>query len=318
MDLDVIFLGTGGSVPSATRQTAATLIRRGGERILVDCGEGTQRRLMQSIAGLPDLDVILITHGHADHILGLPGLLRTFALRERTAPLSIYGPEGIKKVLQDLDSVIGKMPFPLAVVELAGGAEIACSEYRLEAIGTRHRVPSLGWALVEDDRPGRFDVEKARAAGVPDGPLNGMLQRGETITLDDGTVITPEGLVGETRFGRTIVLSGDTRPCDSLMARAVDCDLLIHEATFLDEELDRARDTHHSTAREAAELAAEARVRMLALTHLSMRSPPKLIKAEAEAIHENVVVPRDLDLIELPFRERGDAVLIKNGGRDED
>ena len=318
MDLDVIFLGTGGSVPSATRQTAATLIRRGGERILVDCGEGTQRRLMQSIVGLTDLDVILITHGHADHILGLPGLLRTFALRERTAPLSIYGPEGIKKVLQDLDSVIGKMPFPLAVVELAGGAEIACSEYRLEAIGTRHRVPSLGWALVEDDRPGRFDVEKARAAGVPDGPLNGMLQRGETITLDDGTVITPEGLVGETRFGRTIVLSGDTRPCDSLMARAVDCDLLIHEATFLDEELDRARDTHHSTAREAAELAAEARVRMLALTHLSMRSPPKLIKAEAEAIHDNVVVPRDLDLIVLPFRERGEAVLVKNGGRDED
>ncbi len=317
MDLDVIFLGTAGSVPTATRSTAATLIRRGGERILVDCGEGTQRRLMQSVAGLTDIDVILITHGHADHILGLPGLLRTFALRERTAPLALYGPEGIKSVLDSLAPLLGKLPYAFAIVEIEPGAEVNCDGYRLEAIGTRHRIPSVGWALVEDDRPGRFDVDKARAAGVPDGPLNGMLQRGETITLDNGTVITPEGLIGETRFGRTIVCSGDTRPCDAIVARAIDCDLLVHEATFLDEEIDRARDTYHSTAREAAEIAAEARVRMLALTHLSMRSQPKLVKAEAEALHDNVVVPRDLDLIALPFRERGEAVLIKNGGRDD-
>lgn len=318
MDLDVIFLGTAGSVPSATRQTAATLIRRGGERILVDCGEGTQRRLMQSIAGLGDIDVILITHGHADHILGLPGLLRTFALRERTAPLALYGPEGIRKVLDHLAPVLGKLPYPFAVVEVDPGAEIACDGYRFEAIGTRHRIPSVGWALVEDDRPGRFDPERAAAAGVPHGPLFGMLQRGESVTLDDGTVVSPDGLVGETRLGRTIVLSGDTRPCDAIVARAVDCDLLIHEATFLDEDLDRARETHHSTAREAAEIAVEARARMLALTHVSMRCSPKAVRAEAEAIHGNVVVPRDLDLIEIPFRERGEAVFVKHGGRADD
>ena len=318
MDLDVIFLGTAGSVPSATRQTAATLVRRGGERILIDCGEGTQRRLMQSVAGLSDIDIILITHGHADHILGLPGLLRTFALRERTAPLALYGPEGIKKVLNDLDSVIGKLPYPFAVVDVEPGGEIASGDYRLEAIGTRHRVKSVGWALIEDDRPGRYDVDRARELGVPNGPLNGQLQRGETITLDDGTVIDPAGLVGETRLGRTLVFSGDTRPCDAIVARAIDCDLLVHEATFLDEDLERARETLHSTAREAAEIAVEARARMLALTHVSMRSSPKQIKAEAETIHGNVVVPRDLDLIEIPFRERGEAVLVKNGGRPDD
>lgn len=319
MDLDVIFLGTAGSVPSASRQTAATLIRRGGERILVDCGEGTQRRLMQSVAGLSDVDVILITHGHADHILGLPGLLRTFALRERTAPLALYGPEGIRGVLDALGPVVGRLPYPFAVVEVEPGAEIACDGYRFEAIGTRHRVKSVGWALIEDDRPGRFDVERAAALGVPNGPLYGALQRGEAVTLDDGTVIDPagEGLLGETRLGRTLVFSGDTRPCDAIVARAVDADLLVHEATFLDEDLERARETHHSTAREAAELAVEARVRLLALTHVSMRCSPKQVKAEAEAIHPNVVVPRDLDLIEIPFRERGEPVFVKGGGQDD-
>ncbi len=316
MDLDVIFLGTAGSVPSANRQTAATLIRRGGERILVDCGEGTQRRLMQSVAGLSDIDVILLTHGHADHILGLPGLLRTFALRERTAPLSLYGPEGTKALLGALGPVMGKLPYPFAIVELEPGQEVAGDGYRLEAIGTRHRVPSVGWALVEEDRPGRFDAEAAAAAGVPVGPLLGALQRGEAVTLDDGTVVSPEGLVGETRRGRTLVFSGDTRPCDAVLARAVDCDLLVHEATFLDEDLERARDTHHSTAREAAELAHEARVRLLALTHVSMRASPRLIEEEARAIHPATVVPRDLDLIEVPYRERGEAALVKNGGRD--
>ena len=317
MDLDVIFLGTAGSVPSASRQTAATLIRRGGERILVDCGEGTQRRLMQSAAGLTDIDTILITHGHADHILGLPGLLRTFALRERTAPLALYGPEGIRGVLDSLAPVIGKLPYPFAAVEVEPGTEIAGDGCRFEAIGTRHRVKSVGWALIEEDRPGRFDVERAAALGVPNGPLYGRLQRGEAVELDDGTRVDPiaEGLVGEDRLGRTLVFSGDTRPCDAIVARAVDADLLVHEATFLDEDLDRARDTHHSTAREAAELAVEARVRMLALTHVSMRSSPKQVKAEAEAIHPNVVVPRDLDLIEIPFRERGEPVFVKDGGR---
>jgi len=315
VDLDVILLGTAGSVPTASRQTAATLIRRGGERILVDCGEGTQRRLIQSAAGLSDIDLILLTHGHGDHILGLPGMLRTFALRERTQPLALYGPKGTTKLLRDLHPVIGKLPYPFQVIEVEPGTAIECADYVLEAIGTRHRVPSVGWALVEDDRPGRFDVDKARALGIPEGPLFGALQRGESVTLEDGTVVTPDGLVGEDRLGRTVVISGDTRPCDAMVASALDADVLIHEATFLDEEIERARETMHTTAREAAELAQEARVRLLALTHLSMRSPPRLILAEAEAVHPNVVVPRDLDLIEVPFRERGAPRLVREGGR---
>ena len=315
MDLDVILLGTAGSVPSARRQTSATLIRRGGDRILVDCGEGTQRRLIQSVNGLSDIDVVLLTHGHGDHILGLPGMLRTFALRERTRPLRLYGPEGTVKLIKDMHPLIGKLPYAFDITDVEAGTEIEHDDYVLEAVGTRHRVPSVGWALVEDDRPGRFDVDKAREIGVPEGPLFGALQRGETVTLPDGREVSPEGLVGEDRLGRTIVIAGDTRPCDSVVAAALDADLLIHEATFLDEEVERAKETMHSTAREAAEIATEARVHLLALTHLSMRSAPRLVRAEAEAIHGNVVVPRDLDLIEIPFRERGAPQLVREGGR---
>lgn len=316
MDLDVIFLGTAGSVPTATRSTAASLIRRGGERILVDCGEGTQRRLMQSTAGLSDIDLILLTHAHADHYLGLPGLLKTFDLRERSAPLALYGPPGTRALVNALTPLLGRLSFPFVAVEVEPGEEIACDGYHLRAVPTVHRVPSCGWALVEEDRPGRFDVEEARRLGVPEGPLFGQLQRGEDVTLPDGTVVEAAGIVGEDRAGRRVVFSGDTRPCDGVLAASLDADLLVHEATFLEDERDRARETRHSTAREAAELAAEAGVVMLALTHLSTRYPPRAVKEEAREVFANSHAPRDLDLVELPFRERGEPRIVRGGGTE--
>jgi ribonuclease Z len=190
--------------------------------------------------------------------------------------------------------------------------------YRLEAAAARHGVQSLAWAFVEDDRPGRFDVDEARRRGVPEGPLYGRLQRGEDVVLDDGTTVRAADLVGEARRGRRIVLSGDTRPCDPVLAAALSADLLIHEATFLEEDRPRARETGHSTAREAAELAREAGVRLLALQHLSARYPPRLFRDEARAVFDATVVPRDLDRIVVPFPERGEPELQRGGGREGD
>ena len=317
MDLDVIFLGTAGSAPTATRSTAATLIRRGGERLLVDCGEGTQRRLMRSVAGLVDLDTILLTHVHADHTLGLPGLLKTFALRERSAPLALYGPPGTKALMRVLQPLIGRLPFALATVEVEPGGEVRGDGYALHAPATRHRVASVAWALVEDDRPGRFDVDEARRRGVPEGPLFGRLQAGHDVTLPDGTLVPAAGIVGEARTGRRLVFSGDTRPCDGVLAAALRADLLVHEATFLDEDLDRARETLHSTAREAAELARDADVALLALTHVSTRYAVRQIKSEARAVFPDVEVPRDLDLVDVPFPERGEPRMVRGGGAAE-
>jgi ribonuclease Z len=317
MDLDVIFLGTAASAPTATRSTAATLVRRGGERLLVDCGEGTQRRLMRSVAGLGDLDTILLTHVHADHTLGLPGLLKTFALRERTAPLALYGPPGTRGLMRVLQPLIGRLPFPLATVEIEPGGEVRGDGYTLHAPATRHRVASVAWALVEDDRPGRFDVAEARRRGVPEGPLFGQLQAGRDVTLPDGTVVGAAGIVGESRTGRRLVFSGDTRPCDAVLAAALRADLLVHEATFLDVDLDRARETLHSTAREAAELARDADVALLALTHVSTRYTVREIRSEARAVFPDAEVPRDLDLVEVPFPERGEPRMVRGGGTGE-
>jgi ribonuclease Z len=316
VNLEVLFLGTAGSTPTATRITSATLLRRGGERMLVDCGEGVQRRLLQSVVGLADLEVILLTHVHADHFLGLPGLLKTFDLREREAPLALYGPPGTRALLRVFDPIIGRLSFPFQVVEIEPGTEITCDGYVLRAIPTVHRIPSCGWALVEGGRPGRFDVDEARRRGVPEGPLFGALQRGEDVTLPDGTVVGAAGIVGEDRRGRVVVLSGDTRPCDGVLQAAIGADVLVHEATFLADEAERARQTGHSTAVEAAELARDAGVGLLALTHLSTRHPPRAVREEAETVFEPTVVPRDLDLIEVPFPERGKPRMVRGGAQE--
>ena len=306
MDLSVVFAGTAGSVPTARRGLPATLIRHGGDRILVDCGEGTQRQLIKSV-GLADIDDVFITHLHVDHWLGLPGMIKSFELRDRHRPLTVHGPPGTRQAMQAMRIVTGRPRFGLHVVDLEKFEDVERDGYTITAVPARHRTEAYGYALVEPDRPGRFDAELAAQRGVTPGPDFGRLQRGETVNG-----VKPEEVVGAARPGRKIVLSGDTAPCDTIRVAAHQADLLVHEATFAEEERDRARDTGHSTARQAALLAEEAEVRMLALTHVSTRYGGREIRDEARAIFPNTVVPRDFDVIEIPFPEKGEPELVRD------
>lgn len=310
-----MFLGTSGSAPTARRAPAATLVRRGGDRLLVDCGEGTQRQLLRSDIGLVDLEEILITHFHADHYLGLPGMLKTFALRGRELPLTVYGPHGLRPLLGELRRIFGRLTYPVDVVELAPGEALPRDGYAVVPFAVDHGVSALGYAIVEEPRPGRFDAAIADELGIPHGPQRGALQRGEPVTLADGTTVTPERLLGPARPGRTVALTGDTAPAASVVEAATGADLLVHESTFCADERARARETGHSTAGEAALAAREAGVRMLALTHLSSRYHGPDVAEEARQLFAATVVPRDFDLIVIPFAERGSPELVVRGAR---
>ena len=312
MDLDVVFLGTAGSAPSARRGLPATLIRRGGDKLLFDCGEGTQRQLLRSI-GLVDLEEVFITHFHVDHFLGLPGMIKSFSLRGRDQPLTVYGPAGLKQLFEVLKPVIGKNTYPIHLVELEPNDEVRRDGYLIAAFEVRHRSPGFGYALIEDERPGRFDEQRARELGVTPGPDFGVLQRGEPVIGSKGEV-RPEQVLGEARRGRKVVLSGDTAPCDMVRAVAHRADLLVHEATFTADERERAYETGHSTARQAGEIAEESDVEMLALNHVSLRYGGGELRDEARAVFSNTIVPRDFDRVEIPFPERGEPVHIRTGG----
>jgi ribonuclease Z len=310
MDLSLFFAGTGGSVPSARRGLPAVLVRRGGDRLLFDCGEGTQRQLMRS-TGLMDLDCVFVTHFHADHWLGLPGMLKSFALREREHPLAVYGPAGLRELMDAMRIVYGRLPYELSVVELEPAQAVERDGYRIAAVPVRHRGGySLGYALIEEPRPGHLDARLAEELGVTPGPDFGRLQRGETVAG-----VTPEQVMGPVREGRKIVLSGDTGPCEALAVASHQADVLVHEATFAEDESERARETSHSTARQAAELAREAEVRLLALTHVSSRYAGGELREEARAVFAATETPRDFDVIEVPFPERGRAALVRWPGR---
>ncbi|HEX2505462.1 MAG TPA: ribonuclease Z, partial [Gaiellaceae bacterium] len=320
MDLDLVFLGTSGSVPTARRAPAATLIRRGGDRILVDCGEGTQRQLLRSSVGLPELPEVFVTHFHADHYLGLPGMLKTFALRGRGVPLTVYGPPGLVDLFQSLRRIFGKLTYRLDLEEVRPGDVLERDEYRIAVFRVHHGMASNGYALVENARPGRFDEEEALRLGVPRGPLFGALQRGETVRTPAGDAVTPTQVLGPARSGRKIVLTGDTRIVRSVRDVAREADVLVHDGTFGAEDEERAVETGHATALQAAGLAREAGVRMLVLTHLSNRYFGPEIAREARALFPETIVPRDFDIIDVPFPERGAPRLVKGGalGRYEE
>jgi ribonuclease Z len=314
MDLSVAFLGTGGSVPTARRATACLLVMRGGDRIMFDCGEGSQRQMHRSL-GLLQLDEIYITHLHLDHFLGLPGLLKTYDLQSREAPLTIHGPPGLGRLFADLGRLIGKTRYEVEVSELAPGQAVPHDGYEVEAFPVEHRMPAFGYRLGEADRPGRFDKEAAERLGVPEGPAFSALQGGEEVKGADG-VVRPEEVMGESRPGRTIVVTGDTAPCVATAEAAEGAELLIHDGSFAEAEAQRAAETGHSTAGQAAALAREARVKLLALIHVSSRYNVGQVLEEARAVFEPTIAPRDFDLVEVPFPDHGEPLLVPNGARE--
>jgi ribonuclease Z len=309
--LSVTFLGTSAARPTVERNVSGIAVRREGETMLFECGEGTQRQMMRYGVAFT-LSEIFFTHFHADHFLGVIGLIRTFGLQGRTDPLFLYGPKGAKRVLGEAMKLgVERVPFPVEIVEVKAGAPLGDGGrgtrdgYDIHVFATEHGGGSVGYALREQERRGRFDPDKAKAAGIPEGPLWGKLSKGETIELPDGRKLTADGFVGPKRPGRLLVFTGDTRPCAGVVDAAQGADLLIHEATFGDEEKDRAKETGHSTAREAAQVALAAKAKKLVLCHVSARysmSADELVK-EAQEVFPAVTVARDGQEIDVPFAD---------------
>src|SRR5690348_7523958 len=312
--LSVTFLGTSAARPTIERNVSAVALVREGETLLFECGEGTQRQMMRYGVSFA-LSEIFFTHFHADHFLGVIGLIRTLGLQTRAEPMTLYGPKGAKKLLaQALQLGVERVPFEVDIREVKPGDVIGSdsgnnhaprTNYHLEVFATEHGGASVGYALREHERPGRFDVEKARAAGIPEGPLWGQLTRGESVTTDDGRRLTPSDFVGPKRPGRLVVITGDTRPCASVADAAQGADLLIHEATFGEEEKERAKETGHSTAKEAAQVALAAKVKRLVLSHVSARysiTADELVK-EAREVFADTTVAKDGMTLEVPFAD---------------
>lgn len=292
--LQLVFLGTSAAAPTAHRNLSGLFLKREGQGFLFDCGEGTQRQMIRYGTGF-SLDAVFFTHFHADHYLGIIGFVRTLGMLGRTTPLVMYGPKPAATFLPKVIRLgVDEVTLPIEIVEVEPGQVVLRGDgYRVETFQTDHRIPSIGYALIEDHRPGRFDIIKARALGIPEGPLFGKLQRGETIVLPNGQSIVSSDVVDAPRSGRRIVVSGDTRPCDGTIAASEGADVLIHEATFGDLEQARARETRHSTAREAAIVARDAGVKRLVLTHLSTRydrEPDTLWKQAREETKRSTIV----------------------------
>lgn len=306
MSLSIRLLGTSASRPTVERNVSSLVILREGETLMFDCGEGTQRQMMRYGVSF-SLEDIFFTHMHADHLLGVVGLIRTMALQGRHERLRLWGPRGSSRVLNRAESLgFERATFPVEIIELEAGETVDRENYAIRAFPVEHRgSSSIGYALVEADRKGRFNPDLARSLGIPEGPLWGQIHRGKAIALDDGRVIEPSVLVGPERPGRTVVVTGDTRPCAATIDAARHADLLVHEATFGDEEAERAIETGHSTAREAAKVAHDAGVRRLLLTHFSARYSRDAFELlrEAQQVHSETLIGKDGMEVDVPFRD---------------
>ncbi len=304
--LRITFLGTGGSVPSPHRNPSAIAVRRESELFLFDCGEGTQQQMMRAKTGMK-ITAIFITHFHADHVLGIPGLLQTLSLQGRTEPLEIYGPKGVRRFLYHLLSLgYASKNFDVKAIELQHGDVIRRQNYEIRAFKTEHNIRSIGYVLEEAMRPGKFNRERAIELGLKPGPLFSKLQHGESVFVN-GREIRPEDVLGPPRPGRKIVYTGDTRPCESVIQAAENADILIHDGSLAEAEKELAIEYMHSTVTEAAEVAAKANVRKLILTHISARyddEDAKKLEEEARKIFPNTIVASDLMTIDVKYRDK--------------
>jgi ribonuclease Z len=302
----VTVLGTSGAVPTTERNPSAIHVNREGDRLLFDCGEGTQRQMMRFGTGFA-IEHVFLSHMHGDHVLGLPGMLQTFDFNEREAPLTVHAPAGTRGAVENLVAGGGGSPdFPVRVNQVSGGDVALDREaYEVRAIDTSHDCAAVGYLLAEADRKGHFDRETAEEElGIEPGPKYSKLHDGESVETDDGRTVQPEAVVGPPRPGRRLVYTGDTRPCEAVVEAAADADLLIHDATFASDHAERAAATAHSTAAQAAEIAQRAGAARLALTHISTRYAGEVDRLEAEArevFDGEAWVPDDGDLIEVPF-----------------
>jgi ribonuclease Z len=307
--LHVYFLGTAGALPTPVRNPPCIMIRRGSDTLLFDCGEGAQQQMMRSRCGFI-VNAVFISHWHADHFLGLFGLVQTMSFNGRTEPLTIYGPEWVHECVTILKQVARfNLKFTLESVELVPGSWVRFDGYTVTAFAARHGLPALGYILEEDPRPGRFNRERAIGLGVPPGPLFGRLQRGETIQLGSGNEareIQPGQVLGAPRPGRKIVYTGDSRAnYMSIREIASDADLLIHDATYDESEAERGAEFFHATAAQAGEAASVLNARILVLVHTSSRYPDAQahISDAKKKFSGSVIAPNDLDMIEVGFRD---------------
>jgi len=306
--LSITFLGTSAATPTIERNVAGMAVQRKGETLLFDCGEGNQRQMMRYGVGFAFRE-IFFSHYHADHFLGVTGLLRTMGLQDRTLPVTLYGPKGAQRILgAAINLGIERNKFPVEIVEVKPGDRLARDEYEIEVFETEHRADTVGYALVEHIRLGRFNPDKALELGIPEGPFWGQLHKGQMVTLPDGRIVGPADLVGPPRPGRRLVYSGDTRPHLSVVEASRGADLLVHEATFGGDEMERARETGHSTAAEAARVALDAGVRRLVLTHISSRynRDAAELLAEARAVFPETVIARDGMTVDVPYVDGDD------------
>lgn len=304
--LRLTFLGTSAAMPTLHRNVSGLAVKADSDLLLFDCGEGSQRQMIRFGTGFA-VDAVFFTHFHADHYLGIIGFLRTLGMGGREQPLTLYGPPSARRVLDAAIHLgVERLAFPVDVQELRDGEFVRRKGYQVRAMKVDHRVNALGYVIEEDTRPGRFDAAAAQRLGVPHGPDFGKLQKGQAVTLADGTVVKPDQVLGVARAGRRVVISGDTRPCPSVVAASKEADLLVHEATFSDDEQARALETRHSTAREAARVAKEAGARRLVLTHLSSRhdvDPRPLVEQARQEYAGPVDVAYDGFSLEVPLRE---------------